>query len=134
METGSQHLRKVNRILFSSQALELGRVGTEDTAHLSAGLQIHHPKGNERLQSTLYFSVRKPKEAKVVLTMHHGVKTKTLVFPFGKTVIGNRSIKVRASAFNGMGRIQYISIHAYAHRKDRKAGVQLKLIRVDLSC
>jgi len=133
MNTGSQPLRKVNRILFSSRALELGRVGKEDAAHVSAGLQIHHPKGNRRLTSTLHFSVRKPKGAKVVLTIHHGIKTKTLVFPFEKTVIGNKAVRFRTSAFSGMGRIQHISIHAYAHRKNSKASVRLKLIGVDVS-
>lgn len=133
MKTQSQALRSVNRIPVTSEPLELGRGTTRHAAHVSAGLQVHHPMGHKRLTSILHFSISKAKEARVVLTIHHGVETKTIVFPFGRTVTGHKTVKLLTRAFKGMGTIHHISIHTYAHRKNTNAGVRLKLIRVDLS-
>src|SRR5271157_1620960 len=132
MKTGAQPLRAVNRIPISSAALELDSVAPL-AGHVSAGVQIHHPKGHKRLISVLQFHLMKPKDARVVLTVHHGAKTRSIVFPFGKSVTGNKTVKVQTPPQEGMSGVHLISVHAYVQRKDSKAKVRLSLKCIDVS-
>jgi hypothetical protein len=132
MKTGTQPLQAVNRIPISSGALELDNVAPL-AGQVSAGLQIHHPKGHKRLISVLHFNLQKPKDARVVLTIHHGIRTRSIVFPFGKSVTGNKTVKVQTPPKEDMGGVHLISIHAYVQRKDSKAKVRLNLKRIDVS-
>ncbi|HWZ99892.1 MAG TPA: hypothetical protein VN025_19200 [Candidatus Dormibacteraeota bacterium] len=132
MKTGTQPLRAVNRIPISSATLEFDNVARL-AGHVSAGVQIHHPKGHRRLISVLHFNLRKPKDARVVLTIHHGAMTKSIVFPFGKSVNGNKMVKVRTPPQKDLGGVHLISTHAYAQRKSSKAKVQFNLKRIDVS-
>jgi hypothetical protein len=129
---GTQALRAVNSIPISSAALQLDQGGPL-ASQISAGLQIHHPKGNKRLTSVLQFNLSKPKDARVVITVHHGAKTKTVSYPFGKSVTGNQKFKVQTAPQEGMAGIHHVSVHAYAQRKDSKAKVRLNLKRIDVS-
>src|SRR6266849_3488015 len=119
MKTGTQPLRAVNRIPISSAALKLDNAAPL-AAHVSAGLQIHHPKGNKRLASVLHFGLSKPKNARVILTVHHGAKTKTVSYPFGKNVSGNQKVKLPLAPQAGMSGVYYVSVHGYVQRKDSK--------------
>lgn len=132
MKTGTQPLRAVNRIPISSGALKLDQAAPL-AGQASAGLQIHHPKGKKGLASVLHFNLKKPKDARVVLTIHHGVKTKSIVFPFGESVTGNKMVKVPMLSQDDIGGVHLISVHAYVQRKDRKAKVQFNLKRIDVS-
>jgi len=132
MKTGTQPLREVNRIRFTSKALELGN-RSPLAGHVSAGLQIHHPKGNKRLTFTLHFHVDKPKHARVLLTIHHGAKTREVEFPFGTKTAGSKTVRVLASPQEGMGGVHLIAVHAYVQRKSKEAKVRLRLKAVDVS-
>jgi hypothetical protein len=132
VKAGAQPLRAVNRIPISSAALELDEVAPL-AGHISAGVQIHHPKGHKPLSSVLHFNLRKPKDARVVLTLHHGAKTTSMAFPFGKTVAGSKTVKVQSPPQEGMGGVYLISVHAYVQRRDSKTKVRLNLKRIDVS-
>jgi hypothetical protein len=127
-----QAMRGVNRIPISSAALQLDR-GSPLAGQVSAGLQIHHPKGNKRLNSVLHFNLNKPKDARVVLTVDDGAKTKTTAFPFGKTVNGNQTLKLSLTPQAGMAGVHHVSVHGFVQRKDSKAKVRLDLKRIDVS-
>ena len=131
MKTGTQPLRAVNRIPISSGTLKLDHAAPL-AGHASAGLQIHHPKGKRGLASVLHFNLKKPKDARVVLTIHHGAKTKSIVFPFGKGLTGHKMVKVPMLPQEDMSGIHLISVHTYAQRKDSKAKVQVTLQRIDV--
>jgi hypothetical protein len=132
MKVGAQLLRPVNRIPISSAALELAN-SSPLAGHVSAGLQIHHPKGNKRLTSVLHFKLSKPKNARVVLTVHHGEKTKTVKYPFGKSVRGNQTVKLQMTPQEGMAGVHHISVHGFVQRKNSAAKVGLTLKRIDVS-
>jgi hypothetical protein len=131
MKTGTQPLRVVNRIPISSGTLKLDHAAPL-AGQASAGLQIHHPKGKKGLASVLHFNLKKPKDARVVLTIHHGAKTKSIVFPFGKSVTGNTMVKVPMPPQEDLGGVHLISVHAYAQRRDRKAKVRVTFQRIDV--
>jgi len=133
MKHTTQPLRPINSIPITRGALELA-VGrpAQLAAHIAAGLQIHHPKAHKSLNSTFHFSLRKHKDARVVFTIHHGSRTEIVTYPFGKAISGKRSVKFRTPPDESLGHALPISIHAYAHRRDSKATVRLRLIRVDL--
>jgi hypothetical protein len=131
MKTGTQSLRAVNRIPISSATLEFENVARL-AGHVSAGVQIHHPKGHKRLISVLHFNLKKPKDARVVLTIHHGAKTRSVIFPFGKSVNGNKMVKVQTPPQRDLGGVHLISVHAYAQRKDSKAEVRVAFQRIDV--
>src|SRR5437660_12562325 len=109
MKTGAQPLRAVNRIPISSAALELDDVAPL-AGHVSAGVQIHHPNGHNRVISVLHFNLRKPKYARVVLTVHHCAKTRRMVFPFGKSVISDKTVKVQMALVYVMVSVQLILV------------------------
>lgn len=132
MKTGTQPLRAVNRIPISSGALKLDHAAPL-AGQTSAGLQIHHPTGKKGLTSVLHFNLKKPKDARVVLTIHHGAKTKSIVFPFGKSVTGNKRVKVPMLPQEDLGGVHLISVHAYAQRRNSQTKVRLNLKRIDVS-
>jgi hypothetical protein len=132
MKTGTQPLRAVNRIPISSAALDLGS-SSPLAGHVAAGLQINHPKGNKRLTSVLQLQLNKPKNARIILTIHHGDKTRTVKFPFQKKIAGNKALKFQMSPLEDMGGVHHISFHAYAQRKNSAVKVRITLKRVDVS-
>jgi len=134
MKHMTQPLRRVNSIPISRGTLELvPSRPTQLAAHIAAGLQIHHPKSHKTLNSALHFSLNKDKGARVIFTIHHGSQTKTVTFSSGMSIKGKKSVKFRTPPDKFLEYALPISIHAYAHRKDSKPGVRLRLIRVDLS-
>jgi hypothetical protein len=132
MTTGTLPLRAVNRIPISSPALELGSASPL-AGQITAGLQIHHPKGHKGLTSVLQLHINKPKHSRIVLTVHHGNKTKIVKFPFDKKVTGNKAIKFRMSPLEGMGGIHHISVHAFAQRRSRTVKVRISVKGIDIS-
>jgi hypothetical protein len=129
---GTQALRAVNRIPFSSGALHLDQEAPL-AGQISAGLQIHHPKGSKALNSVLRFSLSKPKNARVVLTVQSGDKTTTTAFPFGKSVNGNKKLKLHIAPQAGMAGVHHVSVHGFVQRKDSNARVRLNLNGIDVS-
>lgn len=134
MKHRTQPLRDVNRLPISRGTLELSPIKSNQfAAHIAAGLQIHHPKAHKTLTCDLHFSIKKSKDARIVLTIHHGIQTKTVMFAFGKAAAGKKAIRFRTPPDKSLGYALPISIHAYAHRRYSRAAVRLKLLRVDLS-
>jgi len=123
---GAQPMRAVNRIPVSAGALSLGGQ-PELASHAATALQIHHPKGNKSLRSTLHVSLQKPKDARVVMTIHHGAKTTTAAFPFGKKVAGKQKIRIPMTPQPGMGGVHHVSVHTFVQRKKATAKVKFKV-------
>lgn len=132
MKMGTQPLRAVNRIPISSAALDLGSAAPL-AGQVTAGLQIHHPKGNKRLTSVLRLHINKPKNARIILTLHHGNKTKSVKFPFGKKVVGLKAVKFQMPPQEGMGGVHHISVHAFVQRKSHTVKVRVTLKHVEVS-
>lgn len=132
MKTATQRLRAVNRIPISSGALKLDRAAPL-AGQVSAGFQIHHPKGNKGLASVLRFGLNKPRNARAVLTVHHGAKTKIISYPFGKSVAGNQKVKMPLAPQAEMAGVHHVSIHAYVQRKDRNTKVRINLKHLEVS-
>ncbi len=127
-----QAMRTMNRMTISSPSLQLDEQ-LPLAGQVAAGLEIHHPKGAKRLHSVLHFKLDKPKHARVVLIVHHGGKTKTAAFPFGKSVHGNQKLKLSLAPQAGMGGVHHISVHGFAQRKNSKTKVRLHLKHIDVS-
>jgi len=125
-------MRTMNRMTISSASLQLDEQSPL-AGQVSAGFEIHHPKGAKRLHSVLHFKLDKPKHARVVLTVHHGSKAKTAAFPFGKSVHGNQKLKLSLAPQAGMGGVHHISVHGFAQRKNSKTKVRLHLKHIDVS-
>ena len=133
MKMRAQKLQRTNRIPISRGSLLLTGNTPALAAHSSTSLQIHHPKGHKALTSVLHFTIRKPKDARLVLTLHDDAQTETVTFPLAKPVSGNRFVKLRTLPHKTIGRVHHISIHAFAHKKNSKAKVHLKLKHIDIS-
>ena len=127
-----QPMRAVNRMAIAASSVQLDEQ-SQLAGQLSAGLEIHHPNGNKRLNSVLHFKLNKPKHARVALTVHHGSKTTTAAFPFGKSVRGNQKLKLPLAPQEGMAGVHHISIHGFVQRKNSKTKVLLHLKHVDVS-
>lgn len=127
-----QAMRAVNRMPISAAKLQL-TPESPLAGQVSAGLQILHPKGAKRLKSVLHFNLDKPKDARVVLTVHHGGKTKTANFPFGKRVRGNHTLKLPLEPQKGMGGVHHLSVHGFVQRKNSKSKAHLHLKHIDVS-
>jgi hypothetical protein len=126
-----QAMRAVNRMPMSA-SLQLDEQSPM-AGQVSAGLEIHHPKGTKRLNSVLHFKLNKPKHARVVLTVHHGDTTKTLAFPFGKSVHGTQKLQLPLAPQEGMAGVHHISVHGFAQRKNSNTKVLLHLKHIEVS-